>query len=176
MPWPFAVWLCPAEPARTLLQTCIGDLCGRHQAPVFPVHMTLFAGHYERLSSLRANFHIAADTLVPLALDILGPATGEQFFRTLYLRLDPTDELTYAHAHLRGALDPASRYELRPHVSLIYKRTDEADREQLLTDVNLDLNELNFDSLVLAAPAEGHQDWTDIAAWRMLERVSMHQI
>lgn len=176
MGWPFAVWLCPAEPARTQLQACIVSLCGRHQAPLFTAHMTLFSGHYERLSALRAAFHTAAAELGPVTVDVLGLATGEQFFRTLYLRLDQPPELTQAHDHLRAGLDPDSRYELRPHLSLIYKRTDEPAREQLRTDVQLGLTQIAFDSLVLAAPAEGHEDWTDIANWRILERVWMHQI
>ncbi len=176
MDWPFAVWLCPAEPAHSLLQATIEALSARHQAPQFPVHMTLFSGHYRRISTLRAKFHTAADALAPLDLEVLGIAKSEQFFRTLYLRLSHPPELEHACAQLRQALDPESHYELRPHVSMLYKRTDEPEREQLQTDVDLGLTAIPFDTLVLATPAEGHHDWTDIPAWRIQGRVLMHSL
>ena len=113
-------WLVPAAgPARDQLAAAIGTLAAEHGAPRFQPHVTM-AGRF------RSGQEPAARALTSLAAGVRSfqvrfAAVGHEqaYFRALYLRADPSPQLTALHEAARAAWALDFR-PYTPHLSLLY--------------------------------------------------------
>ena len=65
-----AYWLAPAEPARGFLEKVIADLAGKHDAPVFEPHLTIYVGS-NRSGAIEEILSQAAIDCEPIQLEVL---------------------------------------------------------------------------------------------------------
>src|SRR5215471_2609975 len=113
-------WLMPAAgPVRDHLAATSDRLAAEHDAPRFEPHVTM-AGLFH------SGQQAAAHTLTALAagarpFEIRFAATEyeQAYFRALYLRAEPSPQLTTLHEAARAAWALESR-PYRPHLSLLY--------------------------------------------------------
>ena len=137
MPLLFSYWLLPAEPAAAALQAQIRRLAEQYDAVVFEPHVTLYTGPSDdaevaaTLDFLRASFR-------PLRLVPFVVAQSSRLTKTLYIRLELTDELAALAATIKGRMRQPSESRLDdPHVSLLYQRIAEEERAKLTAEIAL---------------------------------------
>src|SRR5437879_8040363 len=115
-----AYWLIPAEPAHSFFQGAINDLARRYDAPLFEPHVTIHVG---------ANYPDAAEKTLsktarewqPIHLKAVRIGHSDEFIKTLFVQFAPNRKLRQLNAIIRNAAQDSSHYELKPHLSLIYK-------------------------------------------------------
>jgi len=143
-------WLVPAAgPVRDRLAGIIARLAAEHAAPVFAPHVTM-AG------------------VPPFEVTLTGLGYEPEFFRSLYLRAEPSARLIALHEAGQRAwgLDPAP---YRPHLSLLYSHLREEAKPAIA------------DGLGLAPPVTIRVDaaeiWADfrddVTRWRRVARVPL---
>jgi hypothetical protein len=152
----------PAEPGRSTLQATIVELAAQLEAPPFLPHVTLATVDADAEAIRRAFDEVARDR-PPLRL-VAGPTThSDDWKRTLVIEFgDPRiDGLAGTLCDLLGrAFDPS---ELRPHLSLLYKRElPRGQRAALASRYVFEGDEFEFDTLVVMH-APGGVD--DVLSW-----------
>ena len=162
-------WLVPAAgPARDRLAGVIARLAAEHAAPVFAPHVTL-AGVVE--SSPDAVVPVLRRLVAgvpPFEVTLTGVGHEPEFFRSLYLRAEPSAILTALHDAGERAwrLDSAP---YRPHLSLLYSRLPEDGKAAIAGALGL--------ALPMAIRIDAAEIWADflqdVTRWRRVARVPL---
>jgi len=125
-----SLWLLPPEPQRTRLATLMQDLARAHDAPIFPPHITLL-GQLPDRDPLETTATLAS-RLVPMTLTLGAYGHEQVATRWLYRYVNPTHELTWAHAAALGSFPHAPFTQFTPHLSLLYGEFDAARRDAIM--------------------------------------------
>jgi 2'-5' RNA ligase len=160
-------WLMPASgPVRDHLAATIDRLAAEHNAPRFEPHVTM-AGLFH------SGEEAAAQTLTSLAagarpFEVRFAAAGyeQAYFRALYLRAQPSPQLTALHEAAQAAWAPEPRPYM-PHLSLLYADIAEEHKRAIVDalDIQLPLT-IRIEAAELWA---GHP--AGVPSWRRLARV-----
>jgi 2'-5' RNA ligase len=115
-------WLVPAAgPVRDRLAGVIAGLAAEHGAPVFAPHVTMAGvAEAEPDAAARVLERVVAG-VPPFEVTLTGIGHEPVFFRSLYLRAEPSAQLTALHEagqRAWGLTGPP----YRPHLSLLYAR------------------------------------------------------
>jgi 2'-5' RNA ligase len=164
-------WLVPAAgPVRDRLAGVIAGLAAEHGAPVFAPHITINASvDAEPDRAARVLERVVAG-VPPFEVALTGFGHEPEFFRSLYLRAEPSARLTGLHEKGQRAwgLDSETGPPYRPHLSLLYTRDLPEERKPAIAD-----------GLGLALPVTIRVDaaevWADfrdeVTRWRRVARV-----
>jgi 2'-5' RNA ligase len=160
-------WLMPAAgPVRDHLAATIDRLAAEHDAPRFEPHVTM-AGLFH------SGQQVAAQTLTSLAagarpFEVRFAATGyeQAYFRALYLRAEPSPQLTTLHEAARAAWALESR-PYTPHLSLLYADIAEEQKRAIIDALGI--------QLPLTIRIETAELWANhpagVRSWHRLARV-----
>jgi hypothetical protein len=167
-----AYWLIPAEPAHRFFQRLIEDLARRYDAPLFEPQVTIHVG---------ANYPDAAEKALsrtarewqPIHLKAVRMGHSDEFIKTLFVQFALNRKLRQLNAIIRNAAQDSSRYELKPHLSLIYKYMPATARRELAGSIKVPFSEVVFDSLKAVRCISPTQSRADIEAWRVIAAKSL---
>ena len=160
-------WLMPAAgPVRDHLAATIDRLAAEHDAPRFEPHVTM-AGLFH------SGQQAAVQTLTSLAagvrpFEIRFAATGyeQAYFRALYLRAQPSPQLTALHEAARTAWALES-HPYTPHLSLLYADIAEEQQRAIIDALGI--------QLPLTIRIETAELWANhpagVRSWHRLARV-----
>jgi 2'-5' RNA ligase len=162
-----AYWLIPAEPARTFFQGIINDLAHRYDAPLFEPHVTIHVGT-NRAGLAETALRHAAREGNPIRLKPVGVDQSEEFVKTLFVQLELTAELWQMNEIIRNSAQDSSPYQLKPHMSLLYKKMEAAARRELAASIVLPLSEISFDRIRAVRCFSPTQYRADVEAWRVV--------
>ncbi len=162
-----AYWLIPAEPAHRFFQRLIEDLARRYDAPLFEPHVTIHVG---------ANYPDAAEKTLsrtarewqPIHLKAVRIGHSDEFIKTLFVQFAPNRKLRQLNAIIRNAAQDSSHYELKPHLSLIYKYMPVTARRELADSIKVPFPEVIFDSFKAIRCISPTRSRADVDAWRLV--------
>lgn len=160
-------WLVPAAgPVRDLLLATVDTLAAEHNAPRFEPHVTMAgrfqSGHeaaVQALTSLATGVH-------PFEVSFAAVGHEQAYFRALYLRAEPSPQLTALHeaAQAAWALEP---WPYLPHLSLLYADIAEEHKRAIIDALDI--------QLPLTIRIEAAELWADhpagVPSWRRVARV-----
>jgi 2'-5' RNA ligase len=162
-----AYWLIPSEPAHNFFQRIINDFAGRYDAPVFEPHVTIHVAA-DRADEAENALGEAACQHKLIGLTPLGIDQSDEFIKTLFVQFAMTVELRKIADIIREATNDSSHYELKPHLSLLYKNLAAATRRELAASINVPLSEVTFDAIKAVRCISPTQSDTDVREWRVL--------
>jgi 2'-5' RNA ligase len=160
-------WLVPAAgPARDHLAATIGRLAACCGAPRFEPHVTM-AGLFRsgEQAAVQALTSLTAGTR-PFEVRFLAAACEPAYFRALYLRAQPSAQLTTLHRAARAAwaLEPRS---YMPHLSLLYADIAGERKRAIIGALGIELP--------LTIRIDAAELWADhqagVPGWRRVARV-----
>ncbi len=161
-----AYWLIPAEPARSFFEKTIIDLARRYNAPVFEPHMTIHVG----------SDRVEADEVIAKTVSgcrlvqakVLKVCQSGEFIKTLFVQFAPDRELQELNKLIRDAAQDSSDYQLKPHLSLLYKKMSILPRRQLAHSITLPFSEVTFESIRAVRCISPTRNRADVEAWRVV--------
>jgi hypothetical protein len=161
-------WLVPAPgPERDRLARVITDLAAGYGGPVFAPHVTL-AGVIPAVPDAVAGVLAEVTAgVTPFEVTLTGVGWEPVFFRSLYLRAEPSARLTALREAARRALrlEPAPD----PHLSLLYADLDEERKPAIAAGLAL--------ALPMTIRVDAAEVWGDFredaGRWRRLARVPL---
>lgn len=164
-------WLVPAPgPERDRLAGVIARLAGDHGGPVFAPHVTLgrtVEAEPDTVAGVLAGVTAGA---APFAVRLTAVGYEPVFFRSLYLRAEPSVALTA----LRGTAERAFGLEPapEPHLSLLYADLDEERKPAIAA--GLGARGLALPMTIRVDAIEVWGDFRDeVGRWRRLARVPL---
>ena len=162
-----AYWLIPCETAHSFFQRMINDLARRYDAPIFEPHVTVHVGADQTDSAAKALEKVASKCglvrQTPLRID-----QSAEFIKTLFVQFAMTAELGKINGVIRHEANDSSQYELKPHLSLLYKNLAAADRRELAVSINLPLRKVTFDAIKAVRCVSPTKSRADVEAWRVV--------
>jgi 2'-5' RNA ligase len=160
-----AYWLIPAKPSRSFFRDVINDLARRYDAPLFEPHVTVHAG-LNRAVAAESVISEAARACKPINLKALEIGHSSEFIKTLFVQFALNKELRQLNESIRNAAPDSSHYELKPHLSLLYKKLPAAARRELAGSIKAPFSEVTFDALKAVCCISPTRTRADVEAWR----------
>jgi 2'-5' RNA ligase len=158
-----AYWLIPSEPAHSFFQRIINDLARRYDAPVFEPHVTVHVGVDQTDAAAKALEKAASECELvrqrPLRID-----QSNEFIKTVFLRFAMNAEVEKINGIIRQAANDSSQYDLKPHLSLLYKKMEAAARRELAASITVPFSEVSFDSIKAVRCVSPTQSRADVEA------------
>ena len=148
------------------------DLAGRYHAPAFEPHVTIHVGA-DRADAAENALGAAARECKPVALTPLGIDQSEEFVKTLFVQFRLNTELQKMADTIRGAAHDSSHYQLKPHLSLLYKRLETATRLELAASINSPFSEVTFDAVKALRCISPTNSSADVEAWQVIAAASL---
>ncbi len=172
-----AYWLMPAEPARGYFEKMITDLAGKHDAPVFEPHLTIYVGS-NRSGAIEKILSRAAIDCEPIQLEVLEVRQSDEFTKTLFVQFGSNAKLQQLNETIREASETPSDYQLEPHLSLLYKKMPHLSllykkmpipaRRELAGSIKLPFSTVVFDSIKAVRCVSPTYNRADVEAWRVI--------
>jgi 2'-5' RNA ligase len=162
-----AYWLIPAEPARSFFRGLIEDLARWYDAPVFEPHVTVYVG-VNQVDAAEKALSEAARECQSINLKTLEIDHSGEFIKTLFVQFALNTELQQLHAIIRNAAQDSSHYELKPHLSLLYKKMPAVARRELADSIKAPFSEVTFDALKAVRCISPTQSRADVEAWQVM--------
>lgn len=159
-------WLTPTEEAGVVLRSVISSLAAQHDAPRFEPHVTLYAtrrGNEDPQKILRSIRHRER-----FRLPVSGVNCSARFTKTLFVEFAPSSELLQLSEEFRRASQFPDGYELKPHLSLIYKTMSHEAKKELMASLVLPFHEVVFDSVKAVTSPPDIKSREDVEAWRVV--------
>jgi hypothetical protein len=165
-----AYWLVPSEPAHSFFQRVINDLAHRCDAPIFEPHVTIYVGA-DRADSAKTAIEDAARECKLIELTPLGIDQCDEFIKTLFVRFAMSAALQKINGIIRET--DSLHYELKPHLSLLYKNLAAASRRELAASINVPLSEVTFDAIKAVRCVSPTKSRADVEAWHVVAAASL---
>jgi 2'-5' RNA ligase len=162
-----AYWLIPSEPAHSFFQRIINDLARRYDAPVFEPHLTIHVGA-DRADAAKKALGDAARECKLIRLTPLGSDQSDVFIKTLFMQFPLSPELRKINDIIRDAAKDSSQYELKPHLSLLYKNLVAETRRELAASITVPFSKILFDSLQAIRCFSPTENRADVEAWEVI--------
>jgi hypothetical protein len=117
------------------LSALVSSLATRLGTPVFRPHVTMLHGLARAEDELLVRAQALCANLAGQGVT-LGPVEAQpEYFRCLYLRVEPAASLRAAHTRAAQVFDVPPDPEYLPHLSLVYGRLDSPDKDRLAASV-----------------------------------------
>jgi len=145
----------------------INDLARRYDAPVFEPHLTIYVGA-DSTDALETVLSKAAQTCKPIVLQALEMSHSDEFIKTLFVEFGLNSKLRQLNQVIRSAAQDSSDFDLKPHLSLLYKRMSVQTRRQLARSIEMPFSQVVFDSLKAVRCISLTLSRADVEVWRVV--------
>jgi 2'-5' RNA ligase len=167
-----AYWLIPSEPAHSFFQRIINHLAHQYNAPVFEPHVTIHVAA-DRADTATNALGDAARECKLIGLTPLGIDQSDEFIKTLFVQFAMSTELRKINDMIREAADDSSHYQLKPHLSLLYKNLATPTRRELAASINVPFSEVTFDAIKAVRCVSPTESGADVEAWHVVAAASL---
>ena len=154
-----------------MLQVAVGRQFRRapapYDAPLFEPHVTVHVGA-NRADAGESALSEAARSCKPIKLKALEIGHSSEFIKTLFVQFALNAELRQLNEMIRDAAQDSSHYELKPHLSLLYKKMPAVARRQLAGSIKVPFSEVTFDALRAVRCVSPTRTRADVEAWRVV--------
>jgi 2'-5' RNA ligase len=157
----------PAKPARKFFQGLIEKLARRYDAPVFEPHVTVHVGE-DHADAAEKALSRGSRECQRINLEHLGIDHSDEFIKTLFVRFAPDKKLQRLNAIIRAAAQDPVRYQLKPHLSLLYKNIPVAAPRALADSIRVPFSDVTFDGLRAVRCISPTQSRAEVEAWRVI--------
>jgi len=167
-----AYWLIPSEPVQSFFQGIINDLARRYDAPVFEPHVTVHVGA-NRAEAGQQALAGATRECTPIMLKPLEIDHSDEFIKTLFVQFVLSKELQQINDIIRRAARDSSHYDLKPHLSLIYRNMAPATRRKVAASIKVPFSEVTFGAIKAVRCVSPTRTSADVKAWRVVAAASL---
>jgi hypothetical protein len=159
-------WLVPAQPDKSRLQRIAFALANRFDGPHFEPHVTIYSGPRATEDDPAEMLTRATRGVREIVLSTTGVGHSGEFTRTLFLQFTPDEQLLQLNGELKRLSREPNKYELNPHLSLLYANLPSETKAALARDLMYP-PAIRF-SVVKAIVSLRTQTRGDVEAWHVV--------
>lgn len=134
--------------------------------------MTIHVGA-DRADAAKNALGAAAHKCKLIELTPVGIDQSDEFIKTLFVQFAMNAELRKINGIIRDTANDSSQYELKPHLSLLYKNLAAAIRCELAASIDVPLSEVTFDAIKAVRCVSPAESGADVEAWRVIAAASL---
>ncbi len=169
-PQEYSLWIVPPEGVYGELAALIARLSAEYDAPVFEPHVTLIGDLAVSEEDIRPKTSQLAELLDPFTVRLTTVDYLDECFRSLFIRVDPTEEIMAANQTAVALFDQAPDEVYLPHLSLMYGHYSRDTKGRIISQVAWDsILEFTADRihLVSASSIVEPGDWHRLGKYRL---------
>jgi len=154
----YAVWLLFEKNDKEYLSQIISKLSNQYGSLIFTPHVTVYGLVDTSLEALddiildsingTKSFNIEKNTI----------SFSEDFWKTLFIDFNPNDSMLKINKHLTKHLSQFSKYEFKPHASLIYKEMSQEEKQSLADNLEIK-NSFKITGIGIQVFSERIEEW-----------------
>ena len=129
--------------------------------------MTIHVGA-DQADAAEKTIRETAHQCKPVRLTPLGIDHSAEFIKTLFVQFAMSAELRKINGIIRETANDSAKYELEPHLSLLYKNLAAATRSELAASITVPFSEIPFDSLQAIRCVSPTKTGADVKAWELI--------
>lgn len=160
-------WLMPVAEDSDRLDELIGRLAEGFAGPIFAPHLTVYSGPAADSDDPVLILERALGPGGEIVLGCTGLSFSDKFTKTCFLTFASTPRLSRLSEAIRQNLGHPEKYDLKPHLSLLYAKLSGSERQGIREMVELP-EAVRFDSLVAMATSARINSAEDVMSWRIL--------
>jgi Cyclic phosphodiesterase-like protein len=161
----FTLWLVPQEPLQSKLREIIRRLSDEFDAVEFEPHVTLFSAPSNDAEA-RAIVSRISRQFPPVHLILNGLEHTEVYTKTLFIQFDESVVARQMSEIAGNGFSKPSKYQLNPHLSLLYKKLPQAKQKELCRTLNVPQGVYLFDRIRILKTEVPIEDAGPIRGWR----------
>ena len=162
-----SLWLMPSSEYFELLQDRIRSLATEYNAQVFEPHVTVWSGFGTEVTC-KNLIESAISGVRSITLQVEKIDFSPEFFKTLFIVFRDNSVLSRLSEKFRALWEKPSAYELKPHLSLIYKYMLRNEQQRLASGVELPWRQIAFDWIKAISTPADDQAVRDVTSWRAI--------
>ncbi len=161
-----AYWLLPELRALRTLSELIGEFAAKFDAPIFDPHVTIYVGGEEGNATGVVKAVCANEG--PIMLMVAAVEHSEDFTKTLFVQFAPNARVQRLNRALREQSGAAEKYEVNPHLSLVYAHLSATVRAAQARRIDLPFAEIEFDRVRAVLCPTPIQTRADVENWQTI--------
>ncbi len=163
-----AIWLTFPKSDREYLKNIIDGISEKYHAPKFEPHITVYGLIETEINQIDkiAKVILNQNSFLVKKSEIL---QSEELWKTVFIELKSNKQMESVHKNFKKYFDKVSKYEFKPHISLIYKILPIEEKMKIIN--NLDIkNEFQVSKLAIQKFS------LDIKKWKIIKEYNLKNI
>lgn len=156
----YSIWVEPTTKDARYLMQIIRKLGKKYDAPMFYPHITVFSGI--RSSTAKTAIKNCTD-IKKLTVNTMNVAFSDDLWKTVFINMEKNQKLKQIHNVIKKSI-PNSKYEFDPHISLIYKKLGDSEKQGIIDSLKIK-RKFTFDKITVIA------SYKDVEKWKIIDRV-----
>jgi len=154
------------------LQTIICGLAQKYDGKIFPPHVTILGAVPGSKSEAIKKTKLLAERINPCTLMCDQLATGDESYRSFFIRMKKTEEVLSMFEEARMISNHTDFADHMPHLSLYYGECSPEQKETMRSELNISLQQsFVVDALYLYDTSGDPQDWKPVIAVPIKQRL-----
>ncbi len=161
-----AIWLTFSNEDNNYLKKIIDEIAEKYHAPKFEPHVTVYGlinSKIEYVDRVVKEISWNCRSFIVKKSEIL---QSEELWKTVYIELGMNKQFKTIHENLKEHFKNISKYEFKPHISLIYKILSPEEKTKIINELKIK-NEFTINKL-------GIQRFSpDIEKWQIIKKYDL---
>lgn len=133
----FAIWFLFDKNDNDYLHHIIQDLSRQYKSTVFLPHITAYGLAEIPLDAIYKVVFKSIEDVKPFFVEKIRINYSDDLWKTLFIEIKQNEYLNKINKKLTNELSKFSKFEFLPHVSLIYKKMNEKEKEHLANNLDI---------------------------------------
>lgn len=161
----YSIWAEPtAKDAKYLLQL-ICTLGQKYGSPTFNPHITVYSG-VQSVSAAKFAIQNFKD-MEKFAVKATDLAFSSSLWKTVFVNMEKNQKLKQLHNIIRKNIPQSPKYEFKPHISLMYKRMDDSEKQVIVDGLKIK-QKFTFDKIAIITSSK------NVEKWKVIDRVFLN--
>ena len=171
-----SLWFKPTGRTFDVLTEVVERFARESGATPFDPHVTLLGNLEGTEDEILRRSEALARQLRRFEIELTEPASGQEHFQCVFMRVRETAPVMDANSQARQAFNQAPG-KYMPHLSLVYGSFSDARKREIIA--RLPHLRLSFDAAavcVIRADSDDPKDWHEVGAFPITQRASVNRI
>lgn len=157
-----SIWAEPATKDAKCLRQIICSLGKKYNSPAFNPHITLYGGVQSVSDAKSAISNFAGAKKFTASATDLG--SSDDLWKTVFINVEKSQKLKQVYGAIRKAVPQSPKYEFDPHISLIYKKMDNSERQAIIDGLKIK-KKFTFDKITVIVSSK------NVEKWKVIDRI-----
>jgi 2'-5' RNA ligase len=162
----YAIWFLFEKNDEKYISEIIAKLAKQYNSPIFTPHVTAYG-------LINAEFELINETILDTIYNIKSLnitkksiAFSNDFWKTLFIDFNLNLDMLKIQKHLAKNLSKYSKYEFKPHASLIYKKMQQEEKEKLSNNIKIK-NDFNISGIGIQKFSKCIKEWKIVQRYHL---------
>jgi len=158
----YSIWIEPTAKDAKYLIRIIRKLAKKYDSPTFNPHITVYS-RVQNITAAKSAVRNCGD-MKKITVEITDLEFSDNLWKTVFINVRKNQKLRQIHNTLKKDIPLNKKYEFNPHISLIYKKLDDSQKQGIIGDLKIK-PKLTFDKITIIEESK------NVEKWKLIDRI-----